>query len=606
MNTLKIVLRSFKEMHRLEKRILPCSVATAVTGAILPFISIIFPCRIIAVLENGADQKSLITLIASAVLLNFTLLLISNYTNNLYYSYRWLMYCREREKISDKLFSIDYETLESNRFKELIHKHTEAQDRVGSAFTQFSWMARDFITGFLMLIISVISLTPLFKIGFTKTGDSFFEKPAFLIVIILCIAVMAVIILILSTYMNKLWFKANDEYSKLDKFFMYFLKMFDDYKTGKEIRLYKEQNLIRTCAVDALLTDGEKLLKKASRRSAATSSTVALLCALLGFGIYLFIGIKGLFGLYGTSELVLYSGTFMQVIAAVIKMANTIGKTAEMCPLAEYYFQITGTESKMKYGTAELSGENYEIEFKNVSFKYPGSENYALKNINIRIPSGERLAVVGRNGSGKTTFIKLMCRLYDVTEGEIRINGRNIREYSKESLTRLYSVVFQDFSLFSLSVAENISVSDSPDKDKLYACLKESDVLPRVLKMEKQEDTTLYKDTDKNGVEISGGEAQKLALARALYKDAPVVVLDEPTAALDPVAENEVYQRFNTFVKGKTAIYISHRLSSCVFCNRIAVFHDAQLVQTGTHKELLASGGKYAQLWHAQAEYYLN
>src|SRR5699024_4648917 len=124
---------------------------------------------------------------------------------------------------------------------------------------------------------------------------------------------------------------------------------------------------------------------------------------------------------------------------------------------------------------------------------------------------------------------------------------------------------------------------------------------PRVLKMEKQEDTTLYKDTDKNGVEISGGEAQKLALARELYKDAHVVVLDEPTAALDPVAENEVYQRFNTFVKGKTAIYISHRLSSCVFCNRIAVFHDAQLVQTGTHKELLASGGKYAQLWHAQA-----
>lgn len=605
MNNFKIVLRSFKEMQRLEKRILPCSVVTAVTSAVLPFINIIFPSKIISVLENGADPKILTALIAAAVLLNFALLLISNYTNNLYYSYRWLMYCRERKNISNKLFSIDYETLESNAFKELIHKHTEAQDRVGSAFTQFSWMARDFITGFIMLVISVISLVPLFKIGFTKTGESFFEKPVFLIVIIICIAVMAVVILMLSTYMNKLWFKTNDEYARLDKFFMYFLKMFDDYKTGKEIRLYKEQDMIKTCAVDALLTDGEKLLKRASKRSAATSSTVALLGALLGFGIYLFIGVKGLFGLFGTSELVLYSGTFMQVIAAVIKMANTIGKTAEMCPLAEYYFRITETESKMKYGTEDVHGGQYEIEFKNVSFKYPGSDTYALKNINLKINSGAHLAVVGRNGSGKTTFIKLMCRLYDVTDGEIRINGKNIKTYSRESLIKLFSVVFQDFSLFSLSVAENITVTDKPDRERLYACLKEADVLDRIMNTDKKENTVLYKDTDKNGVEISGGEAQKLALARALYKDAPVVVLDEPTAALDPIAENEVYRRFSTFVEGKTAIYISHRLSSCVFCDRIAVFDHAELVQTGTHAELLASGGKYAELWNAQAEYYL-
>ncbi len=606
MNNFKIVLRSFKEMFRLEKRMLPCSIATAVTSAVLPFINIIFPSKIIAGLENGADTKTLVTLIVSAVSINFALMLVSNYTNNLYYSYRWLLYCRERKNISDRLFSIDYETLENNEFKELIHKHTEAQDRVGSAFTQFSWMARDFITGLIMLGISVVSLMPLFKIGFTQTGESFFEKPIFLIVIIICIAVMAVIILLLSTYMNKLWFKANDEYSKLDKFFMYFLKMFDDYKTGKEIRLYKEQEMIRSCAADTLLTDGEALLKRASRRSAATSSTVALLGALLGFGIYLFIGVKGLFGLYGTSELVLYSGTFMQIIAAVIKMANTIGKTAEMCPLAEYYFKITTTESKMRYGSKTPDSGRLDIEFRNVSFRYPGSEKYALKNVNLKINHGEHLAVVGRNGSGKTTFIKLMCRLYDVTEGEILINGRNIKEYSKESLTGLYSVVFQDFSLFSASVQENVACCDDPDREMLYSCLEKADILDRILRMNEKENTTLYKDTDKNGVEISGGEAQKLALARALYKDAPIVVLDEPTAALDPIAENEIYSRFNTFVNNKTAIYISHRLSSCVFCNRIAVFDKAELVQTGTHAELLESGGRYSELWHAQAEYYLN
>lgn len=296
----------------------------------------------------------------------------------------------------------------------------------------------------------------------------------------------------------------------------------------------------------------------------------------------------------------------MQVIAAVIKIATTFGKTAEMCPLAQYYFDITGTQSKMKYGNSDLSDNKYDIEFKNVSFKYPGSQTYALRNINLKINSGEKLAVVGRNGSGKTTFIKLMCRLYDVTDGEILINGKNISQYSRESLMKLYSVVFQDFSLFSLTVAENVAVSDTPDTDRLYACLKEADILPRIMKMEKRENTVVYKDTDKNGVEISGGEAQKLALARALYKNAPIVVLDEPTAALDPIAENEIYKKFNSFVSGKTAIYISHRLSSCVFCNRIAVFDNSRLVQTGTHEELLNEDGKYSELWHAQAEYYLN
>ena len=606
MNNLKIAIRSLREMHRLEKRLLPCTAANAVTGAFLPFVNIIFSSKIIDALENSAPIKTLIFLIASAVLLNFVLAITSNFTNNVYYSYRWQMYNKEKQAVADKLFTLDYETLESSNFKELLHKHTEAQDRVFSAFTQFAWMTKDFITGLIMLIISVVTLIPLFKIGFTKTGDSFFERPIFLIIIIVCVALMAVVILLISTKMNKMWFEANDEYSKLDRFFMYFLKMFENYSTGKEIRLYKEQSMIKHSATDTLLTDGEKLLRKTSARSAATSSTIALLGAVLGFGIYLFIGVKGLFGLLSTASLVLYCGTFMQVIAAVIKIATTFGKTAEMCPLAQYYFDITGTQSKMKYGNSDLNDNKYDIEFKNVSFKYPGSETYALRNINLKINSGEKLAVVGRNGSGKTTFIKLMCRLYDVTDGEILINGKNISQYSRESLMKLYSVVFQDFSLFSLTVAENVAVSDTPDDDRLYACLKEAVILPRIMKMEKRENTVIYKDTDKNGVEISGGEAQKLALARALYKNAPIVVLDEPTAALDPIAENEIYKKFNSFVSGKTAIYISHRLSSCVFCNRIAVFDNSHLVQTGTHEELLNEDGKYSELWHAQAEYYLN
>ncbi len=228
-----------------------------------------------------------------------------------------------------------------------------------------------------------------------------------------------------------------------------------------------------------------------------------------------------------------------------------------------------------------------------------------LLHKSIKIENGRHLAVVGRNGSGKTTFIKLMCRLYDVTDGEILINGENIQAYTRESITGLYSVVFQDFKIFSVPLKDNVCTGSAFDRDKLYTCLENANIKERVEHLPHQENTYLYKDLDKDGVEISGGEAQKLALARALYKDAPVVVLDEPTAALDPIAENEIYSRFNSFVQSKTAIYISHRLSSCVFCDTIAVFDHARLVESGTHTALLAANGKYAELWNAQAKYYV-
>ena len=169
----------------------------------------------------------------------------------------------------------------------------------------------------------------------------------------------------------------------------------------------------------------------------------------------------------------------------------------------------------------------------------------------------------------------------------------------------LYSVVFQDFKIFSTTLKENVCASGDFDEGRFYVCLENADIKERTERMPNKENTYLYKDLDENGIEISGGEAQKLALARALYKDAPIVVLDEPTAALDPIAENEIYSRFNTFVQGKTAIYISHRLSSCAFCDKIAVFNNAKLAETGTHKDLLSAGGKYAELWNAQAKYYI-
>ena len=213
--------------------------------------------------------------------------------------------------------------------------------------------------------------------------------------------------------------------------------------------------------------------------------------------------------------------------------------------------------------------------------------------------------MVGKNGSGKTTFIKLLCRLYDPTEGEILLNGINIKKYDYEEYKTIFSVVFQDFKLFSFSLGENVAASVAYEEEKVISCLEKAGFGERLKNLEKGVHTYLYRNFDEDGIEISGGEVQKAALARALYKDAPFIILDEPTAALDPVAEFEIYSRFNEIVGEKTAVYISHRLSSCRFCNDIAVFDEGRLVQRGSHEELVADkDGKYYELWQAQAQYY--
>lgn len=607
MNNMKTVFKIYKEIQSLEKKVLPSVTIQSIVSSLKPFINILFTAKIINLLSDGKDFKTVMLYIAIAVAINFVLFFLSSFLDEYSQNLRNLLLNKENKKVASKLFKTEYQKLENSEYKELIHKHEEAEKSRWSRFPYFVWTTYRFLNGLFTLIISVIIIFPLLKVGFTRTGDTFFEKPIFLITIISAILTMAVFILLVAVNINKSYLKANESYAELDRIFYSFLDIFGDYRTGKEIRIYKEQNLIDSIATSKILTDGEKTLRKISMHTAKASSFVAILGAVVGFGVYLFIGIKGLLGLFGIGSLVLYCGSFMQIINGIMMMANTFGKLQEIIPLAKCYFEILDTQDNMKYGGKDINfTDKFEIEFRNISFKYPNAENYSLKNINIKINNGENLAVVGRNGSGKTTFIKLLCRFYDVTDGEILINGINIKEYTKESIIRLYSVVFQDFKIFSTTLSQNISAGEEYDCDKLYKVLDEANIKDRMLKMEYKENTYLYKELDKAGVEISGGEAQKLALARALYKDAPIVILDEPTAALDPIAENEIYSRINSFVENKTTIYISHRLSSCVFCDRIAVFDKAELVEAGTHQQLIEKNGKYNELWNAQAKYYLN
>lgn len=607
MSNMKTVFKIYKEIHSLEKKVLPSVTVQSIVSSLKPFINILFTAKIINLLSDGKDFKTVMLYITIAVAINFILFFLDSFLDEYSQNLRNLLLNKENKKVASKLFRTEYQKLENSEYKELIHKHEEAEKSRWSRFPYFVWTTYRFLNGLFTLIISVIIIFPLLKVGFTKTGDTFFEKPIFLITIISAILAMAVIILLVAVNINKSYLKANESYAELDRIFYSFLDIFGDYRTGKEIRIYKEQNLIDSIATSKILTDGEKTLRKISMHTAKASSFVAILGAVVGFGVYLFIGIKGLLGLFSIGSLVLYCGSFMQIINGIMMMANTFGKLQEIIPLAKRYFEILDTKDEMTYGdkVLDLSG-GFEIEFKNVSFKYPGAENYALQNVNLKIKNGEHLAVVGRNGSGKTTFIKLMCRLYDVTDGKILLNGANIKEYTKDSIINLYSVVFQDFKIFSVSLKDNICANSDFESDRFYACLENANIKDRAERLPNKENTYLYKDLDENGVEISGGEAQKLALARALYKDAPIVILDEPTAALDPIAENEIYSHFNSFVENKTTIYISHRLSSCQFCDNIVVFDNAKIVECGSHQTLINNNGEYTDLWNAQVKYYIN
>ena len=304
-------------------------------------------------------------------------------------------------------------------------------------------------------------------------------------------------------------------------------------------------------------------------------------------------------------------GIFSQMISTAGALDANLGgivfniqELLKRCNYAYEYVLFMDYPEALPKGTRKVKGETHKIEFRDVSFAYPGTEKKILDHINITIEPGEHLSIVGLNGAGKTTFIKLLCRLYDPTGGVILLDGVDIREYDYADYMSQFAPVFQDFKLFCVSLKENITLQEKDDTD-LSELLKLVELDGFAGKLKKGTDTCIYKFFDEEGVEPSGGEQQKMAIARALYKQSPIVILDEPTAALDPIAEYEIYRQFHTLVGGKTAFYISHRLSSCKFCDKIAVFSEGKIAEYGNHEELAAiPNGIYAEMFEAQAQYY--
>ena len=379
--------------------------------------------------------------------------------------------------------------------------------------------------------------------------------------------------------------------------------------SGKSIRLFHQQPLIwghmeelfgKMCGFQA------KGFRKWVQIDSITSGIKNLILCI----IYFYLGILALKGVLSAGDIFLYAGSLAVFTNSFSIWVSILTQLAGNTKYLKAYFDFLDIPNKKYEGVLPVEkrdDDRYELEFSNVSFRYPGSEEYVLRNFSIHFQIGERLAVVGRNGSGKTTFIKLLCRLYDPTEGEILLNGIDIRKYDYQEYLSLFSVVFQDFKLTAFPLGQNVSASMDYDKDKVKEALIRVGLgeLLRKFEMGQGLETPLYTDFDVDGVDISGGEAQKIAIARALYHDAPFEILDEPTAALDPLAEYDVYSKFDDLVGTKTAVYISHRLSSCQFCNDIIVIDKGSVVQHGSHGELAEDRqGLYYKLWNAQAQYY--
>lgn len=564
-----------------------CGVYT-ILASIAPFIGIFLPKFLIdELLGQRRIEIILMTLIG--------FFLLSSVVN---YSIAWLRcaYSPRVTKIrtdyitmiSDKIMKMDFKNTEDpevlNKIKSVMNAVMSNNTGVEGVYhTLLGLFGR--LTAFVGYISIVLFLSPW---------------------ILLFLIINVLISYALTMRVKKYEYSQKEKAADKDRRTFYVFDTMYDFSYGKDIRIYDLKNILidkfkrfRGERIDISNDVQEKQLKV---KIVDVILLVIRECVVYGYLIY-----DVLFRGMGIGDFTMYFSTingFGDWMKGILDdLANIKAQNMYLDDMRE--FLEIKSENKEKTKDIPIDS-SYEIEFKNVSFKYPKTDKYIYKNLSLKIKKGQRLAIVGINGAGKTTFVKLLCRLYEPTSGEILINGVNIKDFSKEEYYKILSVVFQDIKTFAFTVAENVSLEnlEDVDREKVLHCIEKAGVGDKINSLQKGIDTSLLKILDGEGVELSGGENQKLALARALYKNGKIVILDEPTSALDAVAEYNIYKGFDELIGDKTAIYISHRLASTKFCDVIAFFENGEIVEYGTHEELLKKNGKYSDMFNIQAQYY--
>lgn len=502
------------------------------------------------------------------------------------------------EKYDDKFQNYFTEEM-SKRIMELDFQLTEdkkALDQAEAARTGMDWYSGG-VHGMCSVAFSMIGEAV--KIAGTVVLIAINAPLLFLIT-----AVAVIVSAVLKNKENKIEIEIFGKLSKLNRLFGYFGWNVSDFRYGKDIRLYEAKNLMVE-KWEGFSNQSVGFWINQCDRELPLQCFNSFFDLVRDIATYLYLGILVLTGSISIplfTQMLSAGSTFNQSMQNMMYYVQDIVKK---CNYAYEYVKFMNYPAAIEKGTRHVEDKPHTIEFRNVSFTYPNTDVKVLDDISVTLKQGEHLSVVGLNGAGKTTFVKLLCRLYDPTGGEILLDGVNIKEYDYDEYMSIFSPVFQDFKLFAFSIKENIVLDSQCEDKELEALTEQVGLKDKLCSLEKGTDTLLFKAFDENGIEPSGGEQQKIAIARALYKKAPVVILDEPTAALDPVAEYDIYRQFNTLVGGKTAIYISHRLSSCKFCDRIAVFYEGCIKEYGTHDQLVdVKNGIYAEMFKAQAQYY--
>ena len=594
----QIFRRAAKFTFSMNRKYTVLLIINAVLSSIIGYVPIYFSAKVIDSLVAKSPVETVILYVALTVGIVFTVNLLNTYIaseKNIAYSAMWR---NEDWAYSEKAMQMAYESIEDPEVTRLRYRIRRESQFGQNLFYLYQHIER--FTGQATKIIASIALT-----------ISFFTISSVPVVYKLYVVVGMFITLIVQVFatkkINDLTLAFNESCVNENIVSEHFQDYMKQYASGKDIRLYDMGDFVGDSFLESQRTFFERALKN-SYKKAVWTLPVTILNTVLKFGIYAVLIYAALQGGITIGSIAKYVACIMLLAETMINMIKTIQEALNNNHYLKRYFSYFDIPNNMYQGslTVEKRDDNeYYVEFRNVSFKYPNTEAYALRNVNLRFKIGEKLAIVGMNGSGKTTFIKLLCRLYDPTEGEILLNGVDIRKYDYDEYMSVFSVVFQDFKLFAFTLGQNVAASTAYDRARVEDCLVRAGFGDRLAAMPEGLETYLYKDFDKGGVEISGGEAQKIALARALYKNAPFIILDEPTAALDPQSEYEIYTNFNRIATDKTAIYISHRLASCRFCDNILVFDKGSVIQHGAHDELLADeSGKYHELWHAQAQYY--
>lgn len=607
---LSIQLWALGQMRRCAPGLLPAGVLSAAAKGAAPYATVYLSARLIDELAGARRPDMLLRLAALTVGVTLILALLSAALERWHEGWEEKADWRRRGLCAGKFLRMDYADVDDQRTRDRHHSIVQNEQWAGWGMRNAEADVKAFAEAAVGILGALALTASLLALPVPEGALDVLNAPAFILALLLLMLGLAAFGSFCANRYTAAWAKGSEMATQSNRAFSRYGYVSERPEESMDIRLYDQQKLFTR-----YMNQSENAFARDGYFGRMMRGPLGLLCALSGASsalltgaAYAFVCLKAWAGAFGVGAVTQYVGAITALSQNVTQMMETVGNMRSNAPFLREWQAFLETPNAMVQGsltTEKRSDREYAVAFRDVSFKYPGSETYALRHVNLTFAIGKKLAVVGENGSGKTTMIKLLCRLYDPQEGQILLNGIDIRKYNYRDYMALFSVVFQDFRLLSQPLGANVAGSARYDRERVTRALEDAGFGGRLGTLPGGLDAQLYRDFDGEGVELSGGEAQKIAIARALYKDAPILILDEPTAALDPIAEAEIYERLGTISGDRTAVYISHRLSSCKFCDEIAVFSQGSIVQQGTHEALLRDeNGVYARLWRAQAQYY--